>query len=96
MKTFKDLDKGQQSFIKETVIRENTEIAGFGLLGFAVKKLAPSKKNKEKFDLDFSGHPLCGCVGCMELAKIFIDRSPDIQEEIHIESAKDIEALKIK
>jgi hypothetical protein len=96
MKTFKDLDKSQQQFIRSTVIKENTEIAGFGLLGFNVKKLAPSKKNKEKFDQDFTGHPLCGCVGCMELAKIFIDKAPDIQEEIHIESAKDIETLKIK
>jgi hypothetical protein len=92
MKTRTDLPKMDKS----TILSENTAIASRGLLGFAVKKLAPSKENKRKFDADFSGHQLCGCVGCMELAKIFIDKSPDIREEIIEQSMRDLESYRAK
>jgi len=94
MKQFKDLNKQEQMFVKNLVLDTNTTIAGRGLLGFEVKKLVPSKENKKKFEEQFTiGHNGCGCYSCMELAKIFIDKSPDIKEEIISESTKDLESF---
>jgi hypothetical protein len=94
MKSYKDLDAMDKAVVKDCILSDNTATASRGLLGLAVKKLAPTKENKKKFDLDFSGHSLCGCYGCMELAKIFIDKSPDIQEEIVEQSTRDLEAYR--
>jgi len=94
MKQYKDLSKMDKAIVKDCILSENTATASRGLLGLAVKKLAPSKENKRKFDIDFTGHQLCGCVGCMELAKIFIDKSPDIKEEIVEQSTRDLEAYR--
>lgn len=94
MKRFKDLDKQEQTIVKKDVYDNNTNIASKGLLGFAVKKLAPTKENKKKFELQFDTHSLCGCYSCMELAKTFIDNSASIKEEIVSESMKDLEAFR--
>lgn len=96
MKKFSDLNKKEQTFVKNFVLDMNTTIASRGLLGFKVKKLAPSKENKQRFDQQFTGHPLCGCVGCMELAKIFIDKAPDMKEAIVTESMNDLNDFRIK
>lgn len=81
---------------KTSILENNTNIAALGLLGFEVKKLAPSKENKKRFDDQFNNHQLCGCVGCIDLAKIFIDKMPDIKEAIIVESMIEMRALKIK
>jgi hypothetical protein len=96
MRTYKDLNDDEQKLVKTYIFDMNKEIAGKGLLGFDVKKLSPSKETKKKFDEQFTGHPLCGCVGCMQLANIFIDKSPDIREEIIVESVKDLKNVWVK
>lgn len=75
---------------KQIIFDNNVTIAGRGLLGFAVKKLAPTKKNLEKFQKQFNGHNLCGCYSCLELAKMFVVSSPDIREEVITESMKEL------
>lgn len=97
MKKFGDLNKKEKNFVRNLVIDMNTYIAGRGLLGFNVKKLAPSKENKKKFDDEFSRQGgLCGCYSCMELAKIFINKAPDIKESVVAESMKDLERFRIE
>jgi hypothetical protein len=96
MRGYKDLSEEEQKLVKTYIFDTNKEIAGRGLLGFDVKKLSPSKKTKKEFDEQFTGHPLCGCVGCMQLANIFIDKSPDVWEEIIVESVKDLQTVKVK
>jgi len=92
MKKFNELSAEDQKLVKDTVIDLNTKTASFGLLGFKVTKLSPTKKNQERFQEEFMGHSLCGCVGCMELAKIFIDnKAPDIQEEIRTVTMNEID-----
>lgn len=94
MKKFNDLSKYEQGIVKARVIGENMKIAGEGLLGFKVNKLSPSKENKKRFDEGFTGHPLCGCYGCLELAKIFIDKTPDMKEAVITESMNDLEKFR--
>lgn len=77
----------------KAVFDNNLEIAGKGLLGFAVKKLAPTKENLKKFREQFSG-PLCGCIGCMELSKNFILENHAMKEEVVTASMKDLDILK--
>jgi len=96
MKRYKDLSKQEKNELRISIQNNNTKVASLGLLGFEVKKLAPTKENKERFDNQFNGHPMCGCVGCMELAKIFIDKAPDIQEAIIVESMNELENYQIK
>lgn len=90
MKKFKDLTKEEQTSVKKIVYETNVGIAGLGLLGFTVKKLAPTKKNLQKFQEQFNGHPLCGCVACLELAKTFVKASAEIREEVIAESMNDL------
>jgi hypothetical protein len=96
MSSYKDLSSEEQNIVKTYIYDINKEIAGKGLLGFDVKKLLPSKENKKKFSEQFQpSHQLCACVGCMQLANIFIDKSPDIKEEIIVESMKDLQSVKV-
>lgn len=71
----------------------NLNTACRGILGFAVKKLAPTKENLKKFNEQFSTGPLCSCVGCMELAKTFILDTHSAKEAVITASMDD---LKIK
>lgn len=82
--------------MKQKIFEENLTIATTGLLGFAVKKLAPSKKNMERFQKQFTGHPLCGCMSCMEIGKSFILNDQVMKEEIIAESTKDYSKLSSK
>jgi len=96
-KTYKDLNVVQQKLIREYYIEENTQVAVSGLLGKVVKKLSPTKENKRKFDEQLTiGHNGCGCFSCVELARIFVDKAPDIKEAIIGEATKDIEAYRSK
>lgn len=90
MKKFKDLNKKEQGLVKDKIYNTNVDIASLGLLGFTVKKLAPTKKNLQKFQEQFNGHPICGCVACLELAKTFVKASHEIREEVITESMNDL------
>lgn len=94
MKKFSELPVEDKLVIKDIVFEGNTIIAATGLLGFAVKKLAPSKENLRKFQEQFTGHPICGCVGCIEIGKQFALKTLDIKEEIIGESMKDLDAAR--
>lgn len=96
MRGYKDLTDDEQKLVKTYIFDTNKEIAGRGLLGFTVDKLSPSEKAKKEFDEQFTGHPLCGCVGCLQLANIFIDKSPDVWEEIIVQSVEDLKLVRVK
>lgn len=78
----------------DEVYNDNVKIAGTGLLGFSVRKLAPSKENLKKFQEQFNGHPMCGCYSCIELAKTFVISTPSIKEEVITQSMKDLSLFK--
>lgn len=90
---YKDLSASDQKATRDIAFDCNTIVAAKGLLGFAVKILAPTKENLEKFQKQFNGHPMCGCYSCIELGKQFALKTPDIKEEIVRESMLDLEKL---
>lgn len=96
MRSYKDLNKEEQESVKMDILNKNTITACLGLQGFTVSKLTPSKENRKKFQQEFKTDYLCGCVGCMEMAKIFIDKSEDMREEVIYESTRELEAFRIK
>lgn len=92
----KELSKEDQKYIYKTIFEDNLNIASKGFLGFKVRKLKPTKENLEKFRRQFTGHPMCGCISCMELAKNFIMETADIKEEvikISMDEAENTEVL---
>lgn len=94
MRAFKDLNRSEKRVVADRQFDYNLEIAASGLLGFAVKKLAPTKENLKRFQEQFTGHPLCGCVACLELGKSFAMSKPDVKEEIITVSMDEIESGK--
>jgi hypothetical protein len=94
MKNFNELNATEKKTICEIVFESNLKEASLGLLGFAVRKLAPTKENLKKFQLQFSGHPLCSCFGCIELGKNFAMSNRDIKEEIISVSTDEVQSGK--
>jgi hypothetical protein len=79
------------------VFDSNLTTAAIGFIfanmqGFKPKKLAPTKENLKKFQEQFTGHPLCGCFSCMELAKNFILENHSIKEEVISESMRELDS----
>lgn len=96
MRKFKDLSENEKEYHKDVMFDQNTITAAKGLLGFAVKRLAPTKENFEKFQKQFNGHPMCGCYSCIELGKQFALKTPEIKEEIIGEATYDLDRLTVE
>lgn len=92
---FKDLNREDRQVVKDFIFDKNMDIACLALLGFNTKKLAPSKKNLQKFQEQFSGHPMCGCYSCMELAKTFVSSTPDMKEDVVSAAMMELEVVDI-
>ena len=94
MKKFNELSAEEKKAICEITFESNLKEASLGLLGFAVRKLAPTKENLKKFQEQFSGHPLCSCFGCVELGKNFAMSDRNIKEEIISVSTDEVQSGK--
>jgi hypothetical protein len=76
------------------VYEKNLDITAKGLLGFdAPSVLAPTKENIEKFNRQFETHFLCGCVGCVELGKMFIKADHELNERVIGVSTQELDAM---
>lgn len=82
---YKEFNAEDKIIIKKTVLERTTHLTAVNLTGAAnySNGVKPSKKDMEKFQKQLEmGHSFCKCVGCMELAKIFIDKSPVLKEQV--------------
>lgn len=76
---------------KQEVFDLNVVDAAHDLVGSkSSKRIKTTEKNKKDFQIQYSPHSICGCYGCVELAKIFVVASPDIKEQIITVSMQDL------
>jgi hypothetical protein len=68
----------------------NKDVAFFN--GKKFRKLQPNKEQQKKFQEQFQVHPMCGCVGCMELSKLFILQNNLLKETVIEEAMNDLGA----
>jgi hypothetical protein len=82
----KSITKSEKASIYKSIMEDNITDAARGLLGFEVKnakiRIPDDARKKLVEKLPHTTTFRCGCVGCMELSKIFIDNSRDLKEHI--------------
>lgn len=77
---------------KQEVFDLNIVDAALDLVGSkSSKRIKTTEKNKKDFQIQYTPHSICGCYGCVELAKIFVVKSHDIREKIITISMQDLQ-----